>query len=574
MKWSFSLLAASSNPHNPSITSPTTFWHDIDRVRRELPSTFLVPPPFLLTQLQQAPFRGALEPISVETGIPLHECDIIQGSLPPNLVGRLCRNGPGRIRLPLGEASDTLRQYGHWFDGDGFVTQLVLHANGTATFSGQYVRTERLQAQQQKKSADYDGFAKPGAWTKRAQGKWWQNLFAIATNPANTNVIFTKQCTNTTLLYAIAEGGHPIQLDLDTLQTITDAKPWTTPDGNNQCQSFFSAHYSRDFQTTLIYNHGVVVGPSGTAVNVMKCTADGKLVDQKMHPLPFLTFIHDNVISENHLLLVLQPFGAPPTALRDLILGRQSLGKQFQWDTEAYGKDSIVMVFSKETLECVAQVPIGPVSTYHLIDAFEQKANKKNGESTKGASTATCCSTLTLRVACHPDSAQRNHLEDCFQDLYTARQVPACELHEFVLDLETQSLQRRQQLVPDALPFELPDMNGGFPSYRKRYIYLNSRLPDDDFINSIQKVDLETGKVGQRLEWGKGVVAGGPIFVPKPAGTAEDDGYVFVPLYRSLDHKSDIVILDAQTMQTVTRLRLQSHVPYQFHGAWQGAAAT
>eukprot|EP00977_Amphora_coffeiformis_P007953 scaffold1793_cov173-Amphora_coffeaeformis.AAC.8 len=553
-----SILVASSSLVISKDSSLSSFWHDEARIQRELAPS-LVPPPALLRQLQHAPFRGGLEPA---VDIPEGECQIVQGKVPQELKGILCRNGPGRIRLPSSDDNDSLQQYGHWFDGDGYVTKLTLRGDGKATFMAKYVQTDRYVAQQhmdKESSTSRRGFAKAGAWTARGKGKWWQNLFQIPTNPANTNVIFTRNNNNNkesgqdeVCLYAIAEGGDPVPLDMETLATTGPVKPWTSVDGAQQTQSFFSAHPSRDFRTGEIYNHGVRLGPKGV-LNLMKFSADGNLSLQKSHALPFLTFLHDSVVSERYMVLLLQPFGTTPSALLDLVLGRQPLGQQLEWNTSKFGQDSIVLVYAKDTLECVAQVPCGSVSAYHLLDAFE-KTDDNN--------------TLTLRLLSHTPLDIRNQLEDCFKDLYSAEQVPACEIREIVMDLSTQTVAQNRRIVPDALPCELPDTNGDWPSFRKQYAYLNVRGTDDIFLNQIQKVNLETGQTSEAVSFGRNTFAGAPLFVGKPNPNTEDDGYVFVQIYRADDHQTDIVILDAQSMQLVTRLRLSNHVPFQFHGAW------
>ena len=553
----FAILASASTTTTTSsclVLPKSSFWHDETRIRNELGPLGLVPPPALLPRLQTAPFRGGLEPA---VDIAEHECQVLEGKIPEDITGILCRNGPGRIRLP---SSSSHQQYGHWFDGDGFVTKLTLRGDGKATYTAKYVHTERYQAQEQQQQSSKNsggGFAKAGAWTARATGKWWQNLVQFPTNPANTNIIFTRQETSKQekpRLYAIAEGGDPVPLDLHTLCTTGPAQPWTSADGSQTASSFFSAHASRDFRTHEIYNHGVRLGPPQAVLNLMKFTAGGKLLLQRSHTLPFLTFLHDNVISERYMVLVLQPFGAPSGALLDLLLGKQPLGQQLEWNTDKFGQDSIVLVYAKDTLECVAQVPIGPVSSYHLLDSFEGETDNN--------------STLTLRLLVHNPPDIRNHVEDCFKDLYSAKQVPACDMREIVMDLSTQTVVQNRQILPDALPCELPDTNVDWPSFRKQYAYLNVRGVNDAFLNQVQKVNLETGQVGRAVSFGPHTFAGAPLFVSKPNPLTEDDGYVFSQVYRADDHRTDVVILDARTMQLVTRMRLSSHVPYQFHGAW------
>eukprot|EP00979_Chaetoceros_neogracilis_P016099 scaffold7048_cov132-Chaetoceros_neogracile.AAC.2 len=41
---------------------------------------------------------------------------------------------------------------------------------------------------------------------------------------------------------------------------------------------------------------------------------------------------------------------------------------------------------------------------------------------------------------------------------------------------------------------------------------------------------------------------------------------IHTAFYRSLEHRSDIAILDAATLEILCLMELQHHVPYQFHG--------
>ena len=92
------------------------------------------------------------------------------------------------------------------------------------------------------------------------------------------------------------------------------------------------------------------------------------------------------------------------------------------------------------------------------------------------------------------------------------------------------------------------------------------------------KVDLQANDASSRLrfaKFGEGHVAGAPIFVPRQSSgddkaQREDDGYILTQLYRSMDHGTDIAILDAATLEQLALLRLDEsyHVPYLFHGVW------
>ena len=508
-----------------------SFWNDVDRV-----SELADPPPaHLLEKIQEHPWRGGLEPVSPE-GIPLHEAKVVEGKIPPDLEGTLCRNGPGRIRV--GDI-----QYGHWFDGDGIVTRLSIDGKSQkATYDAKYVETKRFEAQQ--KSSD-DSVAKAGAWTKRGQGKWWQNLFAIPTNPSNTNVIFFTDGKTSPSMYALAEGGNPVKINPSTLATIGEAAFQSST--GEKTASFFSAHYASDPKTGHIYNHGVVLAPK-TAVNIMELDQHGELIQQSATELPLLTFIHDNALSENYFVLLLPPFTTPPNAMLDSLLGGEPLGKQFAWNPDG-NEMTTAMIFSKKTLDCIARVSLPLLSTYHLLDAFDDG------------------NVVTLRVLVHEPPNSRNRVEECFSDMYSAEDLPLCRMMEYCMDVESGKMISSRRIAPDAAPCELPDMNMAW-GYRKRYIYTNTREEGVDFTNSLQKVDLDTGKCSNLISFGDDVYAGSPIFVPKEDAKKEDDGYVLAQLYRAKEHGSDICILDARSMKKVTQLRLARPVPYQFHGAW------
>lgn len=497
-----------------------------------------------LKKIQEEPWRGGLEPIPV-AGIPLHDAQVIEGKIPSDLQGMLCRNGPGRTRI-----GDT--QYGHWFDSDGLVSQLCIDGtNQKATFVAKYVRTGRFQAQEKIEQTTGDvPMATAGAWTKRGRGNWWENIFAIPTNPSNTNVIFleNKAMPSHPQLFALAEGGDPVKMDAKTLDTI-ETKPFQNSDGQTVA-SFFSAHYKKDPLTGEVYNHGVLLGPKGK-VNVMKLSASGELLGQSTTALPNLSFIHDNLLSENHFLVLVQPFSSPLLSLITSIMGGDPLGSQLAWNTEEL-PESLALVFSKDTLECVAQVPLPILSTYHQLDAFEDASNSN---------------IITIRALVHDPPSSRTRLEDGFKDLYSHTKIPICQIMEYVLDIDARKMISSQRVAPKASLCELPDVNGGW-GYRKRFVWTNTRTENAGFVNSLQKVDLESGDCSDVISFGDTVFAGNPIFVPKVNAQKEDDGYILSQLYRSDEHRSDICILDAATMQQLTMLRLDSHITYQFHGEW------
>ncbi len=68
-------------------------------------------------------------------------------------------------------------------------------------------------------------------------------------------------------------------------------------------------------------------------------------------------------------------------------------------------------------------------------------------------------------------------------------------------------------------------------------------------------------------------LGGEAVFVPRPGGTAEDDGYLMTYVTNTQTKASELVLYDAATMspKPVARLRMPHTVPFGFHGGWVSA---
>jgi carotenoid cleavage dioxygenase len=89
--------------------------------------------------------------------------------------------------------------------------------------------------------------------------------------------------------------------------------------------------------------------------------------------------------------------------------------------------------------------------------------------------------------------------------------------------------------------------------------------------NSILKHDLQTNRT-QSAAFGAGREPGEFVFVPSSADAAEDDGVVMGFVYDPTTDRSDLVLLDGQTLETVATVHLPARVPHGFHGNWAPTA--
>ena len=478
-------------------------------------------------------------------------------------------------------------QLGHWFDGDGYVTSLVLNGKTNQVhFSGRFVETDRYRAQEQSTWKNTSSSSSPplafaGAWTKRGHGKWYENLFQIPKNPANTAVMWlppsqsavTKDNSEKNTdprLFALCEGGHPIELDPRTLFTISKREtPFTSSDRREAVSSFFSAHFSRCPITERIYNHGYIlpIPPCNTkpCINVMELSHNGDLIQQKSTNLPYDTFIHDSVITNNYIIYFVIPWKSPEGALLTSLLGGDPYGKQYQWSSA----DGVyIHVHSRKDMNLLYQVRVPKdISLYHIVDAFDETTSDK--------------ATIYVRVA-ELETCDRSKLEAQFGDPYDSpidggRQL-MCKLREYTIHCKKDgsaavtdkdiSDNTSENVLRRAL-CEFPTVNNKWePQMHRQFCWINAASTDSTpWLHGIQKVDMTKGKATQVKTFGSGTYSGAPAFIPKKGdGQIEDDGYVIATVYDSNIHKSFVVILDAKTLDMICRIDLTHHVPYQFHG--------
>lgn len=81
------------------------------------------------------------------------------------------------------------------------------------------------------------------------------------------------------------------------------------------------------------------------------------------------------------------------------------------------------------------------------------------------------------------------------------------------------------------------------------------------------------GAVAGHLLHGGARLGGEAVFVRRPGGVAEDDGFLLTYVTDTQTRQSDLVVYDAATMspQPVARLRMPHTVPFGFHGGWVSA---
>jgi carotenoid cleavage dioxygenase len=121
----------------------------------------------------------------------------------------------------------------------------------------------------------------------------------------------------------------------------------------------------------------------------------------------------------------------------------------------------------------------------------------------------------------------------------------------------------------DDRPQEFPRVDERLVGRRHRYGYAMRTAAGTGAQagDSVLKHDLAAGRTTQ-IGLGAGRLGSEFVFVPSAPDAAEDDGVLMGFVYDAAAGRSDLMLLDAATLDTVASIHLPVRVPGGFHGNW------
>ena len=456
----------------------------------------------------------------------------VTGAIPEYLDGRYLRIGPN----PIGDP-DPARY--HWFLGSGMAHGLRLRDGKAHWYRNRWVR-----------SAD----------VARKLGETWRGGptnggFDFA---ANTNIIGQGGRT----LAIVEAGARPYELT-DELETVGPSDFCGTLFGG------YTAHPKRDPVTGEL--HAVSYNPMrGNIVQYTVTGVDGKVRRTVDIRLKAQTMMHDFSLTEKYVVLYDLPvaldFGsnlhsrpaktvatlltrfaerhaAPDFFLRAAMRGSERGGSSpsgmpYRWAPERQAR---VGVMPREgTAADIRWFDVNACYVFHPLNAYDDADR------------------VVLDVVRHPSVFTAGHSI-----------VPGNPtLDRWTVDL-TDGQGRRGAHRRHGAGVPARRRATGRPPAPLRILGRHSRETRRDSPRPTRSSSTTSPRdAPSPYAFGPGREPGEFVFVPSSTDAAEDDGVAMGFVYDRSTDRSDLVLLDAQTLETVATVHLPVRVPHGFHGNW------
>ena len=440
----------------------------------------------------------------------------IEGRLPAALRGTFYRNGPAvHERFGL--------RYRHWFDGDGMV-QAFRFDGAAVTHRGRVLETPKLARERVAGRRAYPGFGTVVDHGASVRGP--DDL-----NPANTSIL-----DHHGELLALWEAGSASVLDRETL-AWRDFKSW----GEGLEGVPFTAHPKVEPDGTL-WAFGAGYLPAERLV-LYQVAPDGSLVKAAVVDAGPLGMVHDFVVTERHLVIVLPPLVFNREAVRD-----GAFLDAFAWRPE-HGSRALVIAKDDFGSRRWHQLPAG--FGFHHGNGWEEAGGAVRFD--------------------HCVAADPTLMTDRFRYIMRGEVRPAAPERYSRFTLYPDG---RSDVEATSDWAEFPRVAPAVVGRRNRYVYTLGADEDADgpVLHRLEKRDLERGTL-DAFDFGSGVVPEEHVFVAWRDAGSEDDGWLvgtFLDYERGV---SGVAVFDARRIGDgpIARASLDYPLPLGFHGHFSPA---
>ena len=440
----------------------------------------------------------------------------ITGKWPAALRGRFFRNGPA--------AHDRFGQrYQHWFDADGMIQEFAIDG-GKVAHRGRLIQTPKLQRETKAGKRLYGGF-----------GTDWKDVGPV-NGPDSVNVANISVLHHGGDLMALWEAGSAALLDEKSL-AFKGYKTWR-PDLKGVA---FSAHPKVDPDGTL-WSFGYNLLPRPALV-LYHIAASGKIVKAAVVKAGPMGMIHDFVVTEKSLVIVIPPYHLDPAKAQS-----GSFLDAHVWKPNA---ETRILVVDKADFDKRRWYALPAGFGFHHGNGWEEKDGTIRFDHCLAPDPSIV--TETLRYV------MKGEMRAASPEKYS----------QIVLPPKGDAM-----ILGQAGESEFPKVAPSVVGRRNRFAYMLAAGAGGDgwqFHKDIKR-DLEKG-TADAFTYGNGVIPEEHLFVPKPGGTGEDDGWLIGTV---LDWKKGITgvsVFDARAVAAgpVAQAWLPYPLPLGFHGTFVAA---
>jgi carotenoid cleavage dioxygenase len=455
----------------------------------------------------------------------------VEGEVPAGLDGTFFRIGPDQQFPPkMGDANP--------FNGDGAVTAFRFQ-DGHIDMRHRYVRTRRFEAERAARRGLFGDYRNPFTDDPSVEG--------MQRTVSNTNIVLHNG-----VLLAMKEDGPPYAMDPMTLET----KQLWDFDGQMTATTF-TAHPKFDAASgDLVAYSYAAKGEATPDIAFYTFDRNGLKKRELWFQGPYAGMIHDCGLTEHYLVL---PFIPQVMDLERIKKG----GVLFQWNPDL---DQIYAVIARDGEAGDVRFFRAPNAfPGHVINAFDEGGKIY----------------LDLPLV-------NGNVFWFFPDAQGQAPAPPTlrtEIVRWCFDMKSKSDTPTASVI-SSLSGEFPHVDDRYVGRPYRHAFMQATDPTKSydaekagpimgfFFNTLVHMDMSTGKA---RTWFAGDTSSTqePVFVPRSRDAAEGEGYVLGVVNRRAEHRSDLVILDAQHVDEgpIATVRIPVRLKYAIHGNWVPASA-
>ncbi|KAI2508983.1 oxidoreductase [Fragilaria crotonensis] len=458
-------------------------------------------------------------------------------------IGTYFRNGAGRY-----VANDGTKVM-HMFDGDGLMNALTVNGDGNVVFRNKFVQTREFKA-----DMENGGFSARGVFGTPKSGGILNNAFDMKTkNVANTNVVL---CGDT--LLALWEGGSPHELNPKTLETV---RMRTDVDS-------FSAHPRYDPAKRVWVNHGVDDPDPISKTSRIRLYemdhADGNILSKPVSiTVPGVALMHDTALTENYVVMCWNHCNLDSMGGLRALFGIGSFAEALALDED--GKHVIlciprtlfesgaenVDVFQDERIKRI-EAPFG--FSFHFGNAYENDQGHLIFDRVETDDRSFDFGASMIRAGKGKP----------IWEVVPWDAMESYKLVRYELDLENERILHRRELRSTG-SMEFPTIPQNLSTRPHKFLYTvashNPTSTQYGYPGAFCKLDSRSGDILSTFISEPYESVGEPCVVPKIGGLDEDDAYLLAFVNNGRDLTTDVVILDAKTLNEVSRATLPTFVP-------------